>query len=116
MRLWLLPFILFLTSCQAFQSYEERFANIKIGMVKSEVIDVAGPPRWSDRKKGQDRWIYFINAEDHNTERVVYFENGKVIKKGLREKPAISAEDMDRVNEGKQTDIKVKPRMSDEEL
>ncbi len=81
-------FFFFLVSCNLIETRKQEFRNIKKNMTKSQVLGVAGSPHWSDRKGDHDRWFYYIDPHDRNTERVVYFKNNKVIKKGYRKKPS----------------------------
>lgn len=107
---------LLLTACSSKDWREREFNSIELGMSKSEVLDQAGPPHWSDRYDGYDRWIYYMNPERKHQERVVYFKQGVVIQKGLKEKPFLSAEEMEEV---KAPRIKTKPykrKYSDEQL
>ena len=89
---------------------------IEIGMSKSEVLDVAGPPHWSDRYDGYDRWTYYMNPIRKQQEKIVYFRQGLVIQKGLKEKPLLTAEEMEEI---KKPRVKTKPyqrKYSDEQL
>jgi len=81
-------FFFFLVSCNFIEIREQEFKSIKKGMTKSQVLGMAGSPHWSDRKSGRDRWFYYMNPHDRNTERVVYFKNNKVVEKGYRKKPS----------------------------
>ena len=113
-----LLFLLFflVAACSSQQTRIEEFNSIQLGMVKSDVIAKAGAPYWSDRKKGQDRWIYYMNPKDREQEKVVYFEDGKVVAIGARKKSTLSADEMDAIKEKK---IKTKPhkrKYSDKEL
>lgn len=94
----------------------QEYEAIEIGMVKSQVIDLAGPPYWSDRKDGQDRWIYYMEPEDKSTERIVYFEDNKVVAKGLRKKPFLSADEMEEVKKDRPKKVIYKQKVSDKEL
>ena len=100
MGLLLTLFFCFLVSCNLVETREQEFESIKKGMTKSEVLGAAGSPHWSDRKDGQDRWLYYINPHDRNTEKIVYFENNKVIEKGYRKKMSPSAEETELLKAG----------------
>ena len=116
MKLLLIGLCLLIVSCSSRDKRQEEFKNIEIGMVKSEVLDVAGPPYWSDRKNNEDRWIYYMDPEDKDTERIVYLKNNKVVRKGLRELPLLSAEEMEAIKK-ERPDLKPhKPSVSEEEL
>lgn len=110
-----LPLLLSL-SCSVTTQRQKNFAAIQVGMLKSEVLDIAGTPYWSDRKKNQDRWFYYINPEDKDTERVVYFRHNKVIQKGLRQKSLLTAEEMEQVKVEPTQPKSHQPSISDQEL
>ncbi len=119
MRSLLLTSLLFVFSaCSVTNNRKAEFAAIEMGMVKSEVLEVAGPPHWSDRWKGHDRWIYYMVPEDRQTERVVYFRGGKVVLTGERIKPLLTAEEMDSLKEPrlKESTKNFQPSMNEEEL
>lgn len=86
----------------------ERLDSVQVGMDKAQVLDTIGAgPRKSERKSGQDRWIYevFPDREGSITEqREIRFENGKVVYRGAVQKPAISAAEQDRLNATAKTD------------
>lgn len=71
-------------------------------MDKAQVLDTIGTgPRKSERKSGQDRWIFevFPDREGSITEqREIRFQEGKVVYRGSVQKPAISAAEQDRLN------------------
>ncbi len=96
----------------------EDFEAIKTGMIKADVLEVAGPPHWSDRWQDHDRWMYYMVPDDRQTERVVYFKNGKVVLTGERIKPLLSAEEMDELKKPRssQKNKDFKPSMSEDEL
>jgi outer membrane protein assembly factor BamE (lipoprotein component of BamABCDE complex) len=89
-----------------------------MGMVKSEVLAVAGSPHWSDRWNNHDRWIYYMKPEDKQTERIVYFKKGRVVLTGERIKPALTAEEMDGLKKPKPTPQArdFEPSLSEDEL
>ena len=88
-----------------------------MGMSKSKVLEVAGPPHWSDRHAGMDRWIYYMKPEDKQTEKVVYFRQGQVFQKGQRIKPVLTADEMDEINQPKPPTLKkFKPSMSESQV
>lgn len=113
-RFLLLCGVLFLTSCQTDRVAE--YDAVEIGMAKSEVLDIAGPPHWSDHTEGHDRWIYYMKPETRQQERIVYFQHGMVVKKGLREKPVLTAQEMEEIKKPRQKKIMFKPKYTDEQL
>ena len=95
-----------LTHCAS--RLEERradFEAVEIGMVKSEVLDIAGPPYWSDHKDGHDRWMYYMKPEARQMEKIIYFKKGAVVRKGIREKPILTAEEMEEIKKPKQPEM-----------
>ncbi len=102
--------IIFISTVRCVSDYEQRkaeFDAVEIGMVKSEVLDIAGPPHWSDHKHDHDRWIYYMKPEGRQSEKIIYFRKGVVVRKGLREKPVLTPEEMDEIKKPKP--IKPKP-------
>lgn len=116
MRPLLIISLLAYTACSSKDKIQKEFNAIEIDMVKSEVLEVAGPPYWSDRKDGQDRWIYYLKPEDKSTERVVYFEDNKVVAKGLKKKARLSAEEMESIKADRPPKVIYKRKVSDEQL
>jgi outer membrane protein assembly factor BamE (lipoprotein component of BamABCDE complex) len=114
MRTGLISVCFLLISCQLFTSREEEFGQVEIGMSKAQVIETLGSPSWSDRKNEEDRWIYFLDPHDRNSERIVYFQNNLVVRKGLRDEPALSAEERDSLKEPRPVNYQIQPRGKDE--
>ena len=108
--------LLLLSACTSGKKRQQEFESIQIGMVKSEVLEVAGPPHWSDRSGELDRWIYYMKPEDKQTERIIYFRRGKVFQKGLRKKPALTAEEMEQVKQPRVIYKASKPSLSKSQL
>ena len=95
----------------------QEFSSIQIGMAKSEVLEVAGPPHWSDRYKEFDRWTYYMKPENKQTERVVYFKNGKVFQKGERIRPLLTAEEAEVLKQPRPKEQKIfKPKLNEQQL
>lgn len=113
-----LSLLLILNNCSTQQKRVEEFEAIRIGMLKSEVLHTAGAPHWSDRYHDLDRWIYYLKPKDRQTERVVYFRNGKVVLKGERIKPTLTAEEAEAIKQPKPptTTSSFKPSMTEEEV
>lgn len=116
MKIYLNVFILVLVGCASPHPPDDEFNKISLGMLKSEVLDVAGTPRWTDRHKGQDVWIYLMKPNDRSSEQLVYFEDGKVVQKGTRNTPALTADEMDSIKNDSGKPITYKPSLSEEEL
>lgn len=78
----------------------KEFETVRGGMSKSEVIELVGGPQRAQRWHGRDRWEYrFYNTVDGDVIREVHFEDGKSTYVGAAIKPAVSADDQDRLNE-----------------
>ena len=106
-----------LTACQQAKKRHQEFSSIEMGMLKSEVLDVAGSPHWSDRHMNMDRWIYYLEPGKKQTERVVYFKNGQVFQKGQRIKPLLSAEEMEDIKKPRSPrTTEFQPSMDEEQL
>jgi outer membrane protein assembly factor BamE (lipoprotein component of BamABCDE complex) len=82
MRSWavLVP-LLFLLACQT-TSEVFAFKKLKLGMEKGEVIEVIGNPMRKERKEQRDWWYYTFYEEGLRFDRMVVFENGKMIYAG----------------------------------
>ena len=76
--------------------------DVKIGMLKTEVIAELGSPFTSRRWHGRDRWIYHFYKKDGDIVKKItkelHFENGVVVYKGDPIKPKVSAEEQDEMN------------------
>ena len=111
--------LLVLLGCNSAEKRKMEFEKIELGMIKSEVLEVAGPPFWSDRSNGMDRWIYYMEPDTKQIEKVVYFKEGRVFQKGVRQKPTLTAEEMEEVKKPRVKSTNVKPyerKYSDDEL
>ncbi len=116
MRILLISTFLLLMSCQLWTSRQDEFNDVQLGMTKPQVIEVLGSPSWSDRKNGEDRWIYFLDPQNRSSERLVYFKKGVVSRKGLRDKPMLTAEEMDALKKERPQSFTHKPSVSEKEL
>lgn len=106
---FLLTSVLALSACQTSSKQKlENLDKVQIGMDKSEVLETTGfGPRSSDRRSGQDRWVFEVYPDRHQSmtvEKEVRFQEGKVIYVGEVQKPAVSAEEQDRLNEASRSD------------
>jgi outer membrane protein assembly factor BamE (lipoprotein component of BamABCDE complex) len=78
----------------------KEFESVHGGMSKSEVIEIVGGPQRTQRWHGRDRWEYrFYNTREGDVIREVHFEDGKSTYVGSAIKPAISADEQDRIND-----------------
>lgn len=111
---WLL--LISLAACHTLNDRRQDYARVDVGMSKPQVMDTLGPPSWSDRRKGEDRWIYFLDPHDRTTERIVYFRDGIVTRKGPRDAPKLTAEEMEEIKAERPLEMDHQPSLSDEEL
>ena len=87
-----------LAACQT-PRYKE-FSNVKPGMEKDLVLDVAGNPSVARRWNGKDRWIYYyVQTPDGPQTREVHFQDGKAVYVGTKVVPDVSAEEQDHLND-----------------
>ena len=105
-NLFMIVLLIIGSACSSKDRRKNEYRKITMGMSKSEVLDTAGTPDWSDRRQGHDRWIYYLNPIRKEQERLVYFKDGVVVYKGDRIKPQLSAEEMDAI---KKPRIQTKP-------
>ncbi len=56
--------------------------QVQPGMDKGEVLEIMGSPRTTERKKMQDRWIYWLYDKDNLNVRQVHFDQGKAVYVG----------------------------------
>ncbi|CAN5594632.1 hypothetical protein BH10BDE1_BH10BDE1_31410 [soil metagenome] len=83
--------------CQS--SRLKEFETVRGGMSKDQVIELVGGPIRTQRWHGRDRWEYrFYNTSEGDVIREVHFEAGKSTYVGSAIKPAISADEQDRLN------------------
>lgn len=93
----ILPFlILVLTACV---NPQKRFNKIQIGMEKDQVLNIMESPQYTERAHDTDRWTYIYYFDDQRVEKEVQFSDGKAIYAGDHQKPAVSAEEQDKLNE-----------------
>lgn len=57
----------------------QRILRISEGMDKTQVLDVAGNPKRTQRREGGDQWTYVYYVADQQFERDVRFEGGHVV-------------------------------------
>ncbi len=93
-----------LSACQTARVKE--FEQVHSGMSKSEVLSAVGGPVRTQRWRGRDRWEYRMG----DVVREVHFEDGKATYVGSAIKPAISAEEQDRLNENYSRDSDTRDR------
>jgi outer membrane protein assembly factor BamE len=93
----ILPFlILGLTACV---NPQKRFNKIQVGMEKDQVLDIMESPQYTERVHDTDRWTYIYYSDDQRMEKEVQFSDGKAIYAGDHQKPAVSAEEQDKLND-----------------
>jgi outer membrane protein assembly factor BamE (lipoprotein component of BamABCDE complex) len=90
--------VIFMSGCQTLP--HKSFENVRVGMDKTTVLEVAGSPKVSKRWHGKDRWVYrFYSPTDGHQIREVHFQNGIATYVGGRMNALVTAEDQDRLNE-----------------
>jgi outer membrane protein assembly factor BamE (lipoprotein component of BamABCDE complex) len=77
--------LLFSTGCQTNEL--KQYEKLKLGMDKSEVIEIMGSPRKVERRQSQDHWVYKFYQDQQWYEKEVRFKEGKAIYLGEFQKP-----------------------------
>jgi outer membrane protein assembly factor BamE (lipoprotein component of BamABCDE complex) len=90
-------YFLILTGCQTLP--EKDFETLKPGMDKHTVLETMGSPNATVRRSGQDRWYYTYYQNEVPVTKEVRFQEGMAVHAGDTIKPAISAEEQDKLNE-----------------
>lgn len=75
---------------------KKRFDEVKVGMEKTDVLNLMASPQISRRWHGMDRWTYIFWEDDTRYEKEVHFQDGKAAYVGETYKPALSAEERDK--------------------
>lgn len=65
-----------LTGCATSQI--QRLENVKVGMDKTEVLETAGNPKYTQRKNSADIWVYIYYVGEKKFERGLRFENSRL--------------------------------------
>lgn len=99
MRTYLFILLSGLISFSCVTPKEKLVSRIQVGMLKDEVLEVAGNPTTFARYKGKDRWIYRVVKGSDITTTEVHFLSGKAVYVGPPQTPALSAEEQDKYNE-----------------
>jgi hypothetical protein len=87
MRKFILPILpllaatLVVTACQT-DSFNHDFKHLRLGMDKSDVVETVGTAQREERKDGREWWYYTAYEDREKVERMVVFDNGKVIYAG----------------------------------
>lgn len=112
----LLPlFSLFLLACQTSNDLA-TFKKSQLGMDKGQIIDILGDPNRKERKDGRDWWYYIIYENNYNYERMVVFENGKVIYSGRVTTPKFIKEAKKVDDENDKTTKSLEPQVEKERV
>jgi|SRR6185312_4394352 len=93
----ILPFLILIFA--ACSSPQKRFNKIQIGMEKDQVLDIMESPQRTERVHNADRWTYVFYDNDQRVEKEVEFSDGKATYAGDHPKPAVSAEEQDKLND-----------------
>jgi outer membrane protein assembly factor BamE (lipoprotein component of BamABCDE complex) len=70
---------LILLSCST--PFHKAQKKIEVGMVKSDVLELMGSPKYTFRRDSQDFWIYRYYHQKVEYESVVVFKHSDVIQK-----------------------------------
>lgn len=92
----LLAFCFIFVGCQSRQP-AQAFGRLKLGLLKGDVLAIMGSPARSTRKKGIDRWYYYMEPENPNSLKVLHFDQSRLIYKGDPIKPLLTAEEMEEI-------------------
>ena len=67
----------------------QSLREVRVGMTKSEVLNIAGNPKISDRRLNQDRWVYEMDeGPNHKFVKTdVFFAHNRVTYVGRPRKP-----------------------------
>lgn len=79
MSRWIWLGFAFLTAC-ASMSVEKSLESVAAGMDKAQVLERAGNPKRTFRENSQDHWIYIFFRGDQEFNRIVVFDEGKVVR------------------------------------
>ena len=55
------------------------FEKVELGQGKTDVLELVGSPNRTKRSKGQDKWTYVFYQGEMPIEKVIRFEEGKVV-------------------------------------
>lgn len=55
------------------------FEKVELGQGKTDVLELVGSPNRTKRSKGQDKWTYVFYQGEMPIEKVIKFEEGKVV-------------------------------------
>ena len=69
-------------SCVTIATEIEDFKRIRIGNEKIDVVEIVGNPNRKERKHDRDWWYYQFYYNGKKFNRLVVFENGRVIYAG----------------------------------
>ena len=75
-QIWI--FALLLAGCAT--NLPRALEEIRPGMDKDRVLEIAGNPKQSFRENGQDRWLYQYFNNDKEWKRELIFDDGKVVR------------------------------------
>ena len=95
--LWIFLFIVL--GCQSKPPVKQAFQELKLGALKGDVLETMGSPVRSTRKKGVDRWYYYLTPEASKSIRVLHFKKGVLVYKGEPVKPLLTADEMEEIKQ-----------------
>jgi outer membrane protein assembly factor BamE (lipoprotein component of BamABCDE complex) len=96
----LAPALFFFCACQT-TSLLQDFKRVRLGMDKDNIIETVGNPEREERRDSRDWWYYSSFENQTKYERMVVFQDGKVIYAGRVTTPSyvIDADKVDKHNE-----------------
>lgn len=70
----------------------QRLSQVKVGMDKAEVLDVAGNPKRVKRQTGGDLWTYLYYVNEQPFEKGIRFEAGQVVEISVEQSPGATSD------------------------
>src|SRR5689334_8709111 len=88
----LAQWLLFFGAISCASTAPQRLGQVKVGMDKAEVLDVAGNPKRVNRQTGGDLWTYLYYVNDQPYEKGIRFEAGHVVEISAEQPPGITSD------------------------
>jgi hypothetical protein len=77
----ILTAVFIVTGCQT-DSFLKDFKHVRLGMDKFDLVETLGDAQRKERRNGKEWWFYTVYENKQKYERLVVFENNKVIYAG----------------------------------
>lgn len=74
--------VFFISACASDTTFLQDFSRLRKGMDKGDVTDKAGNPVRREHWQDKDWWYYSVFENRSRVERLVVFQNGKLIYAG----------------------------------